>query len=109
MKLFQPEESLVVVQVPACSLSAGFDSDSPLGILLDQVEGQTTKHGEVFLPVPCSHAAVILTESDVETPMQTVLDCPVRTCHLGESLCVAGKARNKVPSFHCDVAINFTF
>ena len=99
----------MVVQVPACSLSAGFDADLPLGILLDGVEGQTTKDGEVLLPVSCSHAAVILSESNVETPMKTVLDCPVPTCHLGESLCVTGKARNEVPSLHGDVAIDFTF
>jgi len=38
----------------------------------------------------------------------TSADCsrpPVGTCHLGEPLCVTGKARNEVPSFHCDVAI----
>ena len=45
-----------------------------------------------------SHTAVILSESNVETPMQAVLDCPVPTCYLGESLCVTGKARNEVPS-----------
>ena len=99
----------MVVQVPTCSLSAGFDTDFPLGILLDEVEGQTTKDGEVLLSVPYSHTAVILSESNVETPMETILDCPVPTCHLGESLGITGKAGDEVPSFQRDVAINFTF
>jgi len=117
MKSCHPEKLLDVVQIPPSPLSADFDADFPVGILLDQAEGQTTNSCEVRRSVTGSkglrnfqcttpwepfvaamrcpiaatsrsdgknkryigkfrvpNSAIILTESNVERPMQAVLD-----------------------------------
>src|SRR6476660_2968325 len=50
----------------------------------DEVEGDFAEQGEVAGSSAIAHPAVILTEADVENPMQAVLDAPVPADGLGQ-------------------------
>jgi hypothetical protein len=74
--------------VPAGFLS--FDPDTLLGgLLLEQIEREVLHHGEVFRPVTDHHPRSVLTEDDIEGPVDDILDLPVEANRFTEG---AGRA-----------------
>src|SRR3954469_11559403 len=66
-----------VIVVPGRHFAPTASAGSATAISGDEVEGDLAQEGEVAGGGAVAHAAVILTESDVEHPMQRVLDAPV--------------------------------
>src|SRR5215213_10932297 len=66
-----------VVVVPGCHFAPTASAGLARAVSGDEVEGDLAQEGEVAGGGAVAHAAVILTESDVEHPMQGVFDAPV--------------------------------
>src|SRR5271165_106487 len=58
-----------------------FSVDSALAgfVLFEQVEGDAVENGEVLGCVACAFAVVVFAKTDIEHPVQFVLDAPVLT------------------------------
>src|SRR5215210_7960975 len=66
-----------VAVVPGSLLAPATEAGLGAPVPGDQIEGDLAKEGEVARSRPVAHAAVILTEGDVQHPMQRVLNPPV--------------------------------
>src|SRR3712207_2025102 len=66
-----------VVVVPGRHFAPTASAGSARAVSADEVEGDLAQKGEVAGGGAVAHPAVILTEADVEHPVQGVLDAPV--------------------------------
>src|ERR671916_584375 len=66
-----------VIVVPGGLLAPAAKAGLTAAVAGDRVEGDSAQEGEVAGGGAVAHPAVILTEGDVENPMQGVLDAPV--------------------------------
>src|SRR5437764_13965898 len=66
-----------VAVVPGSLLAPATDAGLGASVFGDQVESDLANKSEVARSRPVAHPAVILTEGDVQHPMQRVLNTPV--------------------------------
>src|SRR5919202_2107446 len=66
-----------VIVAPGRHFTPTASAGSAMAVSGDEVEGDLAQEGEVAGGGAVAHPAVILTEGDVEHPMQGVLDAPV--------------------------------
>ena len=79
------EDVFEVIEVPACELAAVFEGSGGLG-LAQEVEREVFDDGHVFRPIPGPQASEVVTEDDVEGPVQLVLDALMGAHGAGEGL-----------------------
>ena len=78
--LEEHREGLEQVIVVPCSLeSFVLDAELDRIVLLEEIEGNATEDSEVFCTIPLTQAGLIFSEGEVEHPMETIFDLPMRT------------------------------
>src|SRR5215208_2078344 len=93
-----------VVVVPGGLLAPAAKAGLTAAVAGDQVEGDSAQKGEVTGGDAVAHPAVILTEGDVENPMQGVLDAPVPADGLDQDGGIVAAAGEEVADLGLDLA-----
>ncbi len=74
-----------VIVIPGGFLAPAAETDLAAFVPGHQVKGDLAQEGKVARSRAVAHAAIILTEGDVQHPMQRVLDTPVPADRTGSS------------------------
>ena len=85
-----------VVIIPSSALAARFDPDFPCRILFYEAQGKSAENGQVRCTMSFSDSAVILSESYIEAPMQTVFNTPVPSDSLRKADGIIGQTGNEI-------------
>src|SRR5919202_4283730 len=93
-----------VVVVPGCHFAPTASAGSTRAVSVDEVEGDLAQEGEVAGGGAVAHPAVILTEGDVEHPVQGVLDAPVPADRLDQDGGIIAAADEEVTGLGLDLA-----
>src|SRR4051812_39073794 len=92
-----------VIVVPGCHFALTASAGSVTAVSADEVEGDFAQEGEVAGGGAVAHPAVILTEGDVENPMQGVLNAPVAADGLDQDGGIVAAAREEVADLGLDL------
>src|SRR3954470_2372335 len=92
-----------VAVVPGSLLAPATEAGLRAPVSGDQVESDLAKEGEVAHSRPVAHAAVILTEGDVQHPMQRVLNTPVPADRPDQDSGIIVAARQEVADLGLDL------
>src|SRR5215213_1185520 len=93
-----------VIVVPGGLLAPAAKAGLTAAVAGDQVEGDSAQEGEVAGGGAVAHPAVILTEGDVENPMQGVLDAPVPADRPDQDGGIVAAAGEEVADLGLDLA-----
>src|SRR5215208_5157789 len=92
-----------VIVVPGRHFAPTALAVSATAVSGDEIEGDLAQEGEVAGGGAIAHPAVILTEGDVENPMQRVLDTPVPADGLDQDGGIVAAAREEVADLGLDL------
>src|SRR4051812_34130248 len=93
-----------VIVVPGCHFALTASAGSVTAVSADEVEGDFAQEGEVAGGGAVAHPAVILTEGDVEHPVQGILDAPVPADGWGQDGGIVAAAGEEIAGLSLDLA-----
>src|SRR5215213_3189459 len=93
-----------VIVIPGGFLAPAAETGLSAPIAGDKVEGDLADEGKVARSRTIAHAAIILTEGDVQHPMQRVLDTPVSADSPDQDGGIVATTREEVADLRIDLA-----
>ena len=75
-----------VTTIPAGALAFDLEAAFETGFIFEQIQRQMSNGGEVLRGVALAHPAIVLAKGHIQTPMQLILNGPMRANRLGEDL-----------------------
>src|SRR5579859_2912485 len=99
-KLCEPQKFSPVSITGGGNQTSGFDAPfAPHRVQADQVEGNLFEHRQIVSSMATAGAHLVVLEDHLYTPVQAVLNRPVRSYRLTETLSIGGQTADVEPLF----------
>src|SRR5215210_8722167 len=98
------QERQYVLIIPGSLLATRPHADLGCSAVTDQVDGDLAQESQVASCRPIPHTAVILTEGDIQDPMEPIFEGPMPADCLDQDLGVIAAAGQEIADLRFDLA-----